>query len=509
MVGGHKEIFVKAPKASPTDALVDRLNRELEEVVAWEDLRSSEALAFAIWKKEIVASAKVQGDDWDLAIYLRGLAEVSRRHPDLVFVVEFAPDGGRTQLANGDFGKRSAEILAFLKSMDVPRPELEQLRAAQDHPEPQAPDEPTPRSAPRVLARHPRAAPALSGLELVWLDWEDETVRLQADGTLRSVEPEPRFLGRDGTHAYFQDDTVATIVDLATGRVARHSVPPLPTLRKPYGFVGTSVLAADLRFEALGRMKEQLMLLDPDGTTRSGDSFVNVADLRILADEQRALLIAEIDGQERLITLELPTLAWSARTLWKSPLEGKAILARPDGAVLLLDRKSSRGPRRLELLLAGSDEGEARLISTIPIGFESVADFEGDSAWLVCFREEKDRIVRDLVHVDLDRGNFDIMTKDISHQGEGRLEQAIRTGGAWAIYYRWEGVFVLENGKLDKVYSSNEGEELSIALSPAGMLAVLASEDSKAVLHLLRGGAKVISIPLERGGRGLRWVGAG
>jgi hypothetical protein len=387
--------------------------------------------------------------------------------------------------------------------------ELEhELRVAQGPPEPLPPDEPSTPSTPRVLARHPQAASTLSGEELVWQDWEDEVVRLQADGTLRVVEAGPRFFSRDQRHGYFQDGTRAAIMDMATGSMANHSVPSAPTMRNPHGFVGTSVLATDFHVEALGRLTEELILLNPDGTARSGDTFVNVTCLRILPGEEQALLIADLDGQEKLVTLELPSLKWSARTLWQLPLKGKAILPRPDGkVVLVLEREDHRRPRELRLVVLDSVEQEvARPVATVPMGFGNVADFDGNSVWMVCSRHERDRNVLDLVHVDLDRGSHEDLTRDISHSGEGRLEDAIRVDGVWMVYYRWDGVYALEDGAFKKVYSSKETEDLSIALSPRGTLAVLATEGSEAVLHLLRGAETAVSIPLERGGRGLRWL---
>jgi hypothetical protein len=122
--GGWKAIDVYA-SVEANEAAVARLNARLDRLVDWKNLRNSEAMRFRLWDGRVVGDAKVMGDDWDLAVYLRALAALSTEETGVRFAIESEPEGVRMNLADGKFGGRDAAVRKFLGELAGERPNLE------------------------------------------------------------------------------------------------------------------------------------------------------------------------------------------------------------------------------------------------------------------------------------------------------------------------------------------------------------------------------------------------
>jgi hypothetical protein len=122
--GGWKAIDVYAG-VEPTEAAAARLNERLDRLTAWRELRNSERFRFRSWDGRVVGDAKVMGDDWDLAVYLRALAAISLEEPTVRFELVSEPEGERLALTGGRFGRRDRAVRRFLDELAGPRPNLE------------------------------------------------------------------------------------------------------------------------------------------------------------------------------------------------------------------------------------------------------------------------------------------------------------------------------------------------------------------------------------------------
>ena len=351
-----------------------------------------------------------------------------------------------------------------------------------------------PHSEPRILQTVPDAARLLRGEELAWLSHSGETIVLEQDGTLRIVD-EPRFTSADGRYGWFHYHlhNHAELRDLVTGAATTF---PCDAIRLPYGFVGTSMLVTD-RDE-----KTRVRLLHHDGTATDGEHFVGLYELRMLSDGRRAVFLARIDGEQRLVILDCATLAWTARTLWKPNMHASRLIAAPDGrVVVILGREdevvdANTVPELHIAVLDDVERGDLRLAAKLPYCATRQLELAGETLRLVCTAPDANWETL-FVTVELDTGAVETTSLPKGPE-RGMLAAIARAGDRTAVVYRGDGVYVMiDRDTMVKVLDRSDGD---IAISPAGTIALLASD----TLHLVRNGER-IAIALPHGGGFLTW----
>jgi len=588
-IGGNKAIHVRVD-GDATDDRVEELNAALDRIVPWSDLRNAEALRFAIWDGEIAGNAKVMGDDWDLAIYLRSLAALSDALGRRTLRIDLEPDGGELVLKSGRFTRHRKVVDAFLASMSSPRPSVEgiferlrldlqlssedaarfeeKLRAelqrftrfdrleitasrsggssswqlplggrartasflvhafanlwlqaqlpdetvgalelsgaktrrwtiegwmslleihhelrvavgpAEADPPPPTP-EPEPRMEPQVIGRYPDLAATLAGGALEWSSATDDRFRLDSDGTLRVVADQPALV--DGE------------------------------LRRGRGYAGQHLLTTALTVEALGHLKFRFQLVAPDGAVLDGPTFVNVSR-SILVEEDGAWFTARIDGRTHLVHLEIPSLRASTLKLWKGELSDEHVVRTPDGRLLIV-RGSHPAGRAARVEIHEVANGSIRQLGKrIEADLSSVVEATDSAAWVLCGRWSNPRYpdehVDELARIDIESGRVAFLSEEVERPAASRLEQAVRLGDAWLILLRWHGVARLAGGDAELLYRcTGEREELALAVSATGTVALVSSIGDRGRLHLIRVDGQPISLELPRpGATGLTWT---
>lgn len=588
-IGGNKAIHVRIDGRA-TDDQVDELNAALDRIVPWADLRNSEALSFAIWDGAIAGNAKVMGDDWDLAIYLRSLAALSEALGWRTLRIDLEPDGGELVVKSGRFTKHRKLVEAFLASMSRPRPSYEgiferlrldlqlsstdaarfegALRAelqrftrfdsleitatrsggssswelplegrartasflvhamanvwlqaqlpdetvgtlellgaetrrwtvegwfslleidrelrvaigpAEEDPPPPAPA-PEPRMDPQVVARHPDLAAALAGDALEWSSTTGERFRLDGDGTLRVVEDQPALV--DGE------------------------------LRRSHGFAGDHLLMTELTVEALGHLKFRFQLLAPDGAVLDGPTFVNVSS-SILVEADGAWFTARIDGRTHLVHLEIPSLRARTLKLWKGDLSDEQVVRAPGGRLLVVRGSHPAGATARIEIHEVANGSIRQLGKRVEADLSSVVEVGDGDVWVRCGRwtspRYPDQHVEELARIELETGRVEYLTEKVDRPAASQLEQAVRLGDAWLVLFRWHGVVRLAGGAAaDLLYRCTaDMEELALAASATGGIAILSSAGDRGRLHLLRRDARPVSLDLATGGTGLSWT---
>lgn len=344
---------------------------------------------------------------------------------------------------------------------------------------------------PRVVTSYPDLEPHLGGRELVWQCANGVTQRLYADGTLRVVE-EPRFVSEDGRHGWYHSET-GELRDLETGRVS--SFPTAARAREPYTFVGSSLFVTE-RIDATTHLR----LLNANGTTTDGPAFTDLVELRLL-DPQRAIALARIDGAQRLVTIDLATLTWTARALWNPKFEATRLLVAGDRIVVMLERTDDHPEPEVHIaVLRDLAHGDLCGIAKLPFRHCQPAAVDHDALWLgVSGPSTHWRGA--LGRVSLDTGACELVPVDSASRSLFALK---RHAGKTALHYLSDGVYLVQRGRAEKL--CDEGFlHVAIAFSPDGMLAVL----SGASLQIFRGNVRIAWVPIESGGTQLAWVAPG
>jgi hypothetical protein len=625
MIGGHKEFHVTVD-APAKDQIVDQLNEKLRLVVEWDRLRNSEGLGFAFWDEKITGSAKVMGDDWDLATYLRGLAELSREFPDNEFKIALEPDGPQLVLAHGKFTQLGEEVSKFLNHMEQPRPdlskelsnievvvqasekllddfvaafenekarycpevfpvlhlqrdrgkltiagklngtvdqaaflvgrltevsfalsrqeemhcrvklwgaermeqecsgfggwlELRHLLSVADGPRGQqsciTEDKAKVRIGARELGNHPQAKSFLDGHIVQWSNWDQETIRLEPDGRLHvTATPRARLVSADGQWKLCRikaNDGSETDRLIGPNNTKADFQLPERILRQPRGFAEGGLFTTEMKVEALGRVRYQTKLFTVDGKAYSGGSFINIEDVLLVDQGRKALMLADLDGVQHLVTISLPALKWSAQKLWELPLEGKKLVLASDGRVLVILEEHVAGSTAHVQVLEVNGNRANPIIKNIAADFDSVAGLDKENLWLVLGRwtspQFPDQHVEDLARIDLKNEAVVFETEKIPRAPDARLEIAAHTPAGWLVSFRWVGVYLKDGQEFRQVHKCEaEREETSVAVSPAKTLVLLSSTgDGKGRLHFIKAGGDRVSFAVAEGGSWLTW----
>ncbi len=625
-IGGHKEFSVSLT-APASDALVDRLNSSLRNLVHWDSLQNSEGLGFAIWDKKITGWAKVQGDDWDLAIYLTALKELSADFPEHKFEIALEPDGQTLSLLNGEFRSGGKEARAFLGAMATPRPdvsemlesfelvgtgekqglqqfeaalkdsssrfrsgtlpeleyswssdgnlivkgalngsrtqaaflaaqltrawfsladaqslraqvsfkgkrtlkrscagfedwiELEQhLRTAtgpQDTENvPVDNEDSAPRGA-RKLGSFPEAQSYLGGRSLEWTTWEREVVRLEPDGVLHVLsEGKPILEGADRQLFRADEGDGDARVELVGPDASRVRFPQVGRLTRYWGFVNGGVFATNAEIHALGNLKHELLLFGDGGEVKKGATFVNVEHVVVRGGGQQAYVLAEIDGSQQLVVVELPSLKWTAKkNLWKPSMRAKRLVS-PDSATLLaVLERDQPGKTSFVRVVDLSGDKPRKVAKDIPGGLSYVAGIDDKHLWLVIGRwnspQHPGQYTQDLARIRLADGSVEFLSESIARKADARLAAA-NTPSGWFVAFRWLGIYRLNgDGDWQQVYQCEaDREDVAFAVSTNNNVAVLSnSEQTEGVpteLHLI-GPKQRTSLDVGIGGSGLGW----
>jgi len=591
-IGGNKAIHVRID-VDATDQEVEKLNAALRRIVPWADLRNSESLSFAIWDGQIAGNAKVMGDDWDLAIYLKSLVALSDELGRRTLRIDLEPDGGELVLESGRFTRHRKAVDAFLASMSRPRPNLEgvfqllrldlqlssddaerfdaalraelqryvhydrlevtatisggssiwemplegrartasflvhamaglwlrvpladetagslelvgaetrrwaiagwmsllevdqELRVALGPAEDDrsaAPPEPEARMEPQVVGRFPALAPALGGEALEWSSWSGEPFRLDGDGTLQVLDERARKNSRaDGG------------------------------LRTLHGFVGDQLLVSELTIEGLGHLESRFQLLGAGGKVLVGPTFVNVSTT-LLVEDDGAWFTCRIDGRAHLVHLEIPSFRAGTLKLWKGDLSDEHVVRTPDGRLLVVRQAQPAGSSARIEIHQVVDGSVRQLGRSVEADLSGVAEVDDRAAWVRCGRWTSPRHpgqhVEELARIELATGRVDYLTERVDRPADSRLEEAVRVGDAWLVLFRGHGVVRLAGGAADLLHRCTaESEELSLAASATGRVAILSSTADQGRLHLLAGEAGPVSLDVPRpGGNDLTWT---
>jgi len=87
-----KEFYVDSDLPAE-DAALDALNQRVSDLVVVDRFVNAEPLDFGYFEGKLWAATKVLGDDWDLAEYLRILAQISTEFPENHFRVRCTSTG--------------------------------------------------------------------------------------------------------------------------------------------------------------------------------------------------------------------------------------------------------------------------------------------------------------------------------------------------------------------------------------------------------------------------------
>ena len=115
--------------------------------------------------------------------------------------------------------------------------------------------------------------------------------------------------------------------------------------------------------------------------------------------------------------------------------------------------------------------------------------------------------VEELARIEIATGKVDYLTETLERPAGSQLEAAVRIGEAWLVLFRWHGVVRLAGGTADLLYHcAAEREELGLAASASGRIAILSSADDRGRLHLQGGAGEPVTLDLPRPGcDGLTW----
>jgi hypothetical protein len=466
------------------EGVFERMRLELEladdDAARFEDILRGELQRYTRYDRLEIAAARSGGSTtWDLPLGGRARTACFLVHKLAeVWLRAQLPDETAGALELAGARSRRWTIEGWMSLLAIDR-ELRVAVGPADEDEPAPPPERAERMEPQVVGRFPTASAALGGEALEWSSSNGERFRLDADGMLRVVEDPPP--AGDGA------------------------------LRKSHGFAGGHLLFSDLTIEALGHLKSRFHLRAPDGAVLDGPTFINVSST-VLVEADVAWFTARIDGRPHLVHLEVPSLRAHTTRLWKDDLSDEHVVRTPDGRLLIVRGAHPAGQTaRIEIheVRGGATRQLGRRVEA---DLTSVVAVDDTAVWVRCGRWSSPRHpgqhVEELARIEFATGSVDYLTERVERPADSRLEQAARIGDAWLVLFRWYGVVRLAGGATELLHRcTDEREELTLAASASGRIAILGSADDRARLHIHGGEASPVSIDLPApGGDGLTWT---
>ncbi len=112
-----KEILITAHHA-PSDALRDRLTAHARRLVAWDEIRNAESLDFLVGDDSVFSMPKLR-DEYDLAVYLAAMVDISTAEPALELTIDL---GDTLSLRAGRFTRDDRGIKEEIARMRASRP---------------------------------------------------------------------------------------------------------------------------------------------------------------------------------------------------------------------------------------------------------------------------------------------------------------------------------------------------------------------------------------------------
>lgn len=440
--------------AARDDATVDALNAELRELAAPSGPGAPPAFGFRIGPR-VEAMSVLRAREIDLAIYLRALRELSRRHAELTFTIAFDPETLSFAMRGGSCGDWGDAFDRFVERLNVP-----------PAPAPRYEDEDPPDKP--VSAQLPGIAEWLGDKALVTWNY-----MIEPSGAVHEIE-----------HDWVTDRDLMPAAGLLRDVMTDVALPAAPpdhaVTRFAYASTGEAILH-ERWIEAPGRNVSQLRLVARDGAIRSSPRIIDVSDLHITRDRTQLVHRRIRDGHPELVRLELASL--SSQVI-AAPRAYDAYALDEDGQVVAFVGADRR-------IVELADRGEPRELARIPRGVEwSLIATDRLAVWLANSRPYRAptgeyRRTRELVRIDRKaREQRTAFTWEQTYDGP----QLAKFDGGW--YVVVEGaVSLIDDDGVHPVVPADPGlrAHVAIAAAPDGLLAVVGGAYEASTLTLYRG----------------------
>ncbi|MFO0577750.1 MAG: hypothetical protein U1A78_27400 [Polyangia bacterium] len=319
-------------------------------------------------------------------------------------------------------------------------------------------------------------AAALRGRALLWSTGTADAV-LRPDGSLqlRPHAEAPALRSPDGAWVFLPDADGAegALVEPASGRRW-----PLPRLhlgaRRALGFVGHALLCC----ESTLRIRTY-PLHAPDAAPRCSPAYTPCADGEHVDFWRGSLkLVALIDAQEAVVTLQLPSLRSESRAHWGADLRVRRLHSEGEAAWLVLEDAAGLS----EVWSLGAD-GARRLVGGLPLAVEAVHAVAAGALWLSGRRPDRLQVCdaralpTDLLRLELPSGRLDFVSESLPRQPGARLVDVRHAGGYFALLYREAAellLFVLDpEGRCLRSHRRAQPDVPDMVLSPEGTVALM------------------------------------
>lgn len=334
------------------------------------------------------------------------------------------------------------------------------------------------------IAWHPQVIDLLREDELHWIDRTGRALVLGREGRL-CVRSGHRILMR-GEYEFVQDASGAGGVQ-GIGSTSRRSMPDPPAgwTRRAHHLTakGTTVVTDD---RPDGRNVISRVWVD----AREGPLFRSVTALAVCDTSMEVFLSGEHRGTNALITLNMGSLAWTARSAWGPPWTAVDLGVRSLQEVVAICVDGVRA-RVVVIGIAYADE---RMVVELPCAAPRMVRVGRDQVWLVGTRQGDGGLRDDLYEVELASGSITIRTGGLAASGWGRLEASSPDGARWLIHYENRGVFVAQAGQPIELVQPLSGQPTLAALSFGGSVACTTGDPAN--LHLIAGRDLRVSLSL-------------